>query len=462
MTDVAVAREQTFADAVYEAGRAAPIYHFRPNWFYVAFLVAALAACFIPVFRPFPFDWALLYIGPIAVLFAGAANYGAITTRIGDRYKDQLRDQTRARYASRGVDVEALLDRLWAQKQVTPPYLGIVFLLVAAAMVGAHFWHAFGEVVLSQLVTLGAWLEFLGRLLLFLLGVVISVLSAIVMMMGVWGDTKFSMDDLRLRTFGPRWEMDQSESNLHDVIDHDVELKTMLRRVDNYTLESTLLGALAFSAFVTILVESATPIGDLSWTLGYVLELRQFTMFERTFNLPIVTNLVDLTKDHIGSAIGAFLLAGSVSFLAVLVARIQFTDAFRHAEKLHAKAAKFNEIERDLRKDKNDRAAHFSRQVGELLNALTEASKRITPIISFMRWFRTLGLVLFLAAIAICGLYYSFAGMAFIVFLFISSFVFFTFYERITIGAIVRRVKVLNWVLPNVDAPQQREQLKRA
>lgn len=457
MTD-AQQREQNYWLAVDEVARGSPVYEYKPNPFYLLICLAVLGACLAPVFFPFPFDWAVIYIAPVVVFFLIAANYGGIINRIGGHYKDELRPRIQTRYQARGINVDALLDSVWARKQRTPSYLGILYLVVAAVSVGIHFWHVFGDVVLSQLVTWQAWLSFIGRVLLFVLGVLVALLTSIAVMMAIWGDTKFSYDQLALKAFGPRWDVDVTESNLLEIIDHDVDLKTMLRRIDNYTLESTLLGALAFSAFVTILVESQTPIGDLSWVLGYIVEQQHINLFGYSMNIPMATNFAELTKQHVSSAVGAFLLSGAVSFLAVLVARIQFTDAYRHAEKLHSKAAKLNEIEHTLREKSSDRAEHYTRQVGVVLTELAEACKRISPIIRFMRGFRTLGLWLFLFATAICGLYYSFAFMVVIFVLFVASFVYFVFYENFTIGTIVRRVKVLNWVLPR-GSEHERERM---
>lgn len=448
MTD-ARSDEQILEDAVQEVLRRAPVYKFRPNPLYLLFCLSALGACLAPAFVSFPFDWAVFYFGPIVLFIGVAANYNGITERTGKHYQSELRSEVEARFSGRGIDIDELLGTVWRRRQMTPQYLGILYLVVAVFSIGAHFWYLFGDLVLAQLVTLAAWLGFIGAVLLFLLGIVIAIVTSVSAVMAIWADTKTPMDRLRQAAFGPLWNVDPAEAKQLEVIDYDIELKTMLRRVDNYTLESTLLGALAFSAFVTILVESSSPIGDLSWVLSYVIEPRTFVLYDFAITVPVAANFVELTKQHIGSAVAAFLLSGAVSFLAVLVARIQFTDAYRHAEKLHSKAQKLNQRELELTHDK-ERAIHYARQVSALLNELAEACKRIAPIMNFMRGFRTLGLWLFVFATAICGLYYSFVFMTLIFVLFVASFVYFVFYERFTMGAIVKRISFLNWVLPGV------------
>lgn len=442
--------EQVREDAVQEVLRRAPVYKFRPNPFYLLFCLAALAACLLPAFISFPFDWAAMYFGPIVLFIGMAANYNGITERTGTHYQEQLRPEVQARFGKSDVSVDEVLNIVWRRRQLTPQYLGILYLVVASLSIGGHFWYLFGDVVLSQLVTVAAWLGFIGRILLFILGILIALVCAVSVVMAIWADTKTPLEQLRQAAFGPLWNVDPTEANLLEIIDHDVDLRTMLRRVDNYTLESTLLGALAFSAFVTILIESGQPIGDLSWVLSYVFEPRTFTLFDYTLTIPVAANFVELTKQHIGSAVGAFLLSGAVSFLAVLVARIQFTDAYRHAEKLLSKAQKLNDVERTLAHDR-ERVVHYTRQVSALLMELAEACKRIAPIINFMRGFRTLGLWLFVFATAICGLYFSTIFMVLIFVLFVTSFLYFVFYERFTMGAIVKRIRFLGYFLPSVN-----------
>lgn len=431
-----------YENALIEADRAAPTYTFKTNWVLLALVLALYCACFAPIFTPVPFGWAVIFLGPIFLLAGVVALFVRTSQRLGRGYADQWVAESGAKYRARNLNVAALGSDLWTRNQRMPARMGIVYLILVALSIGAHFWHEFGDVVLSRLVTLQAWLFFLGRIGLFLLGGVIFVFCAASALLCVRYE-KISLADLR----GPRRELDEVDSNTLEVIQYDIGLKTMLRRVDTYTLESTLLGALAFSAFVQILVDSARPIGDLAWITSFAVETRTAVVFDRVITFPMIPNLMEVSKGHLGSAIAVFLLSATVSFLAVLAARIQFTDAFRNAENLHAMATKFNEKAESLAKESSERAEAFNRQVDTLLLELEVAIKRVTPILDFMRIFRDWGLWLFLTATAICGLGYSIYAMAFIVFIFISSAIFFALYKMITIEPGSKRSGALNWLL---------------
>lgn len=431
-----------YENALIEADRAAPTYTFKTNWLWLALVLALYCACFVPMFTPVPFGWAAIFFGPILIFSTVVALFGRTSQRLGRDYSDQWLVESGAKYRARGLNVSDLGGDLWTRNQRMPARMGIAYLILVALSIGALFWHEFGDVVLARLVTLQAWLAFLGCVGLFLLGgLIYLVCAACVLLCARY--KKFTLAELR----GPRRELDEVDSNTLEVIQYDVGLKTMLRRVDTYTLESTLLGALAFSAFVQILVDSTPPIGDLGWVTSYAVETRTAVVFNHAITFPMIPNLMEVSKGHLGSAIAMFLLSATVSFLAVLAARIQFTDAYRDAENLHAMATKFNEKAESLAKESSARAEAFNRQVDTLLVELEVAIKRVTPILDFMRIFRDWGLWLFLTATAICGLGYSVYAMAFIIFIFISSAIFFALYKMMTIKPGSKRSGALNWIL---------------
>jgi hypothetical protein len=449
MSDISADRQRQTLDAIlYEADRAAPVYTYKINFFYLAVLLAALAVTLAPAFVTIPFDWAALYLAPIAICVAALALYSQTAERCGEHYRRQIKEQVlEKRYASRDVDLDLLAARLWTRNQRTPTALGIFFFIGLGASVAAHFWHAFGDIVLSQLTSFGAWLHFLWRILVFAFGVAVAFLGCLALVTAVQSDTKFSLDDLRKATFGPDWDMEPIDANMIQIAKEDVSLKTTLRRVETYTLESSFLGALAFSAFVTILIESDAPIGNLAWLSQVTLKPHHIELFGRSLTVFSPTNLAEVTNGHIGSAIAVFLLGGAVSLLVVLVARIQFTDAFRHAESLHAQACELNEKAEKLMERNPDRAVKFTDQVSRLLEDLEEAQRKIRPILDFMRMFRNVGLWLFLIAIAVCGLYYSMIAMLIITAIFGLSAVFFVLYRSITLTAIAKRLSNMDFRL---------------
>lgn len=450
-------RERFYEMTLAQASRAAPIYTFSINVIYLAFVLAALAAMLVPLIIPMRFGWAIAYVAPIIFLGLVSANYNAARRRVGKKYVELMREGLEKSYGGRGVDLDRLAQALWSRNNRIKGNFIALYVVVLAASVAAHFWHAFHDVVLADLTTLNAWLLFGGRVLLFLLGCVIAFFVSVSVALCPRAKTKFTLDELRRATFGPRSDMEPVERNMLTIVSFGTRLTSMFRRVENYTLESTLIGALAFSAFVTVLLESDTPVGDLRWVSEIDVEWVPIGLWNVAFQVPMFSNFIEIANAHIESMIAAFLLASAVCFLAVLFARIQFTDAYRHADDLHAQAKWLNEKEGELLKDNRSRAGHFSRQGALILDQLEGAAKKLAPVIDFMSAFRNWGLWLFLLAIAICGLHYSVFLMAFILLLFGASTAYFAFYRSNTLKQLADTIAGTDWNLGRSSAHQEQQ-----
>jgi hypothetical protein len=196
-----------------------------------------------------------------------------------------------------------------------------------------------------------------------------------------------------------------ADQNDRVLIHLQTELTSRERTVDAYTIESTLIGALTFSAFVTVVSSDKGSLGgvahfldDAHVAVASAVSLQTSTMREALLHAT--------QEDSLLAAIACLSLMCSMFFLAVIVARLRFNTLVGEAECAVQVAASFNAKEDQLHHDiflEDKRAAKYQERldvlqadIKEALDIATEESRRLQPVLAYMTLFRHLGVLTFL------------------------------------------------------------------
>jgi hypothetical protein len=242
---------------------------------------------------------------------------------------------------------------------------------------------------------------------------------------GVWGKI-FLLGPLLFMFFGyylglvfgsmkaekylPEAEIDQpydpDDENDRSLTRLQSQIASLERKVDSYTVESTLIGALAFSSFVTIASSDKVTIQDVYTFLRSCTVAQGIHFFRARQNLlaPVGTEKTLL----IVIAMSAILC--SMFFIAVIVARLRFNDLIGETKYFSEMAAKFNEKEdalaaqilsqtTDVLPAQTDRLAMLGHQIDVHLMGGFTSLERVKPNMAYMGAFRTFGIFSFIAAL---------------------------------------------------------------
>lgn len=188
---------------------------------------------------------------------------------------------------------------------------------------------------------------------------------------------------------------------LHDerLIELEISLTQFSNKVDTYTLESALIGALSFSGFLAILSLDNAVVNNIQILLA------QFSTFFNNliaFNINVST-LTNLTQQTIMALLAFELIMCSFFFLLVLVSRIRFHDTLCEAElyikmarELKNKEEEYNIIylENPLYVIK-ERLVILTSEIKQKLNMGSQIMKELESIIKYMNYVRNIGLFLF-------------------------------------------------------------------
>ncbi|HKM86673.1 MAG TPA: hypothetical protein VJW96_10730 [Terriglobales bacterium] len=193
------------------------------------------------------------------------------------------------------------------------------------------------------------------------------------------------------------------------------EVADFERMVESYTLESTLIGALAFSAFVTIISSDKATLRGVSAMLTRLWETSHSVL---TLNPDASRMLVQVpSNDTVMVAIACLALIASMFFVAVIVARLRFNSLVGLANYSTEMAAAFNDKEEDLDRHLllsqskepvlQTRLDRLRKQINDSLGEAQLAVNQLRPIIAYMRIFRHLGVLTFLGALVASALWVS-------------------------------------------------------
>ncbi|WP_296599414.1 hypothetical protein [Phenylobacterium sp.] len=212
-----------------------------------------------------------------------------------------------------------------------------------------------------------------------------------------------------------RLDLAEHETNDLEVGRLKISMQVMIRRVEAYTIESTLLSGLSLSVFVAICFSDTSAIDFNKWMES----VAQYCLAETKFCVPAI-NLND-TKEHYMYVICFFMLLCSTFFMAVLVTRLRFGDGAKDIEEMLEALNLLNQIENASQGDQRGR---YTREITSILSRARVGLDSLRPTLDFMKLFRALGILSFVAASALCGLMFSPVVAAVVIFVFVLAFLF--------------------------------------
>ncbi|WP_332641181.1 hypothetical protein [Brevundimonas sp.] len=249
-------------------------------------------------------------------------------------------------------------------------------------------------------LSLRGWLDVGADLLWMLVASFASIVYGIVFV-GTVSPFEFSLSDLRPAT-PVLASIPASDRNDIDIAGLSVVLQALMRRAETYTIESTLLSALSFSAFVGIAFSDQGPIENSSW-------MQQINQADSCDGLrwsvisDCAASVFQIVPDHIMYIVSGTLLLTSVFFISTLVIRFRFNEAYKYTEEILSIAQILNEKENSAR-------GVAKRQLTDEISRLLEKSHSglddLRPLGTSMKNFRNIGIGFFVTSVSLCGLYF--------------------------------------------------------
>jgi hypothetical protein len=214
---------------------------------------------------------------------------------------------------------------------------------------------------------------------------------------------------IRLDDYAIEAELKPSRVGIDDndraIIELDAKAASLKQRVDTYTLESALFGALAFSAFVTIVAADHQDNGGVRELIDAVPQCATLLLRLRLADLWVVLEpQVDPKK--LLAVVALETLICSLMFLAVIICRLRFTDLVGDVDKSIRIAEAFNEKEEDIHKitlQNPDRENELKVRLDDMTARITHgvqdaraALTKLSPVVTYMSGFRRFGVLGFL------------------------------------------------------------------
>jgi len=218
------------------------------------------------------------------------------------------------------------------------------------------------------------------------------------------------------------------DNNDIEIVEMQSEVDSSTQRVDTYTLESALLGGLAFSGFLSLLSSDKPVITitrDLISDLSQLLENSPGTWWTGFNKI--------LDENSLLAFVLIETLVCSMLFLSVIVARIRFNDTIKTTDFTVRSAKAYNEKEEEVFLSLMESGTYNKTYLGERLLFLNKETKgiinaalplfdQIYSIINYMRVFRSLGLACFVLILATAALLVSKGLSIFFIALYILSY----------------------------------------
>jgi hypothetical protein len=193
------------------------------------------------------------------------------------------------------------------------------------------------------------------------------------------------------------------------------ELDDFIRKVEAYTIESTLIGAITFAAFVTIVMADKGRFEIAHGLLNSCALASRSAMSLKNWHGAL--QLVHYPKEGtILVAVALTSVACSLFFMGVMVARLRFSSLVGAASYSTEMAANLNEKENDLSEEelttgltdkKEQRLKWLHLHVDQYLNEAKVELEQLRPIIVYMTIFRTLGLLAFMFTLVLSALWFG-------------------------------------------------------
>ncbi|MFL5738906.1 MAG: hypothetical protein ACJ75B_01710 [Flavisolibacter sp.] len=212
--------------------------------------------------------------------------------------------------------------------------------------------------------------------------------------------------------------IDEVDFNDSQIAKLESNLKNINSKVDAYTLESVLLGALAFSGFLTIVASNTIAHTESSYHQLNVVITEIVRSIIHNDHESLRNNLALLMQhDTLFLVVMLESLICSVFFILVLTLRLRFSDLALKLDYLIRIMNIFNAKEEELINMKlqgeGDEVAidrRMSRISSKITAALQDADKfsiEISPVIRMMGIYRSIGITTFYIILVTSGLYFS-------------------------------------------------------
>lgn len=206
------------------------------------------------------------------------------------------------------------------------------------------------------------------------------------------------------------------DSNDRMIIHLETERASMQQRVDTYTLESTLFGALSFSAFVSIISsEKATLKGAQLFADDIVRLFQAAIALSGESAVGIAREIANETT--LLPAIAAQTLICSAFFLSVIICRLRFNDLLARTDYCIRVATQFNAKEEAVHAEVmslpeipphvQNRLDVFHANINESVGLANQAMGGLKPVVTYMGFFRNLGVLVFLLILIASSLWIS-------------------------------------------------------
>ncbi len=193
------------------------------------------------------------------------------------------------------------------------------------------------------------------------------------------------------------------------------ELDDFIRKVEAYTIESTLIGAITFAAFVTIIMADKGRFETAHHLLGTCVTAGRNSL--SVSNWRSLWQLIHYPQEGtILAAVALTAVVCSLFFMGVMVARLRFSALVGQATFSTEMATNLNNKENDLAGQEPAREHAETRRtrldwlhlhVDTYLNEAKVELAQLRPIIVYMTVFRTLGLLAFMLTLVLSALWFG-------------------------------------------------------
>ena len=223
------------------------------------------------------------------------------------------------------------------------------------------------------------------------------------------------------------YDKEKNEVDRNDIrlINLEVAVNGFSQRIDTYTIESALLGALAFSCFLTILGVDPQLPADAKLLTFEIKEL--FTMLLK-FDIAGIQNLFEgfkfYTVANILSVLAFEALVCALLYLMVIVKRIHFYNNLDNVQKNIQIAKSYNQKEEEYdllciqnidNEDFQNRKIELTEKVKTYSDRSAQNLEKLKMVMKYMTFVRETALFIFVLIIATSACIVSFyTGMVFI------------------------------------------------
>lgn len=294
-----------------------------------------------------------------------------------------------------------------------------------------HYLFLFMLIILGSVITFSVSILQIDLLTVVVMSIVYGIYLLILQtnfskQSPTYSDIKQQIEDKEHRELSGELTPDQNDE---EIVNLEVNLKAENERMNAYVIEAALFGALAFSGYLQLVSEGGISIAT-------VLDFNHHIM-------RVISNLIDtpvkniaesyaflLSKSGIFALISYQLLLCSIFFLAVIASRLRFSRLTDYIDRFLQLSKAMNVKEENLvLNDKNNTEGidHYNRKIKELLKKGYKKQDEINPIMEYMQFFRTLGVVMFFIIIITGGLFISTWISIVLLFISILSLVYFHF-----------------------------------